>query len=38
MTFEEIRLLIPQYLSGQLTPSEQDLFETQLSQNAELRA
>jgi HEAT repeat protein len=38
MTFEEIRLLIPQYLSGQLTPSDQDLFETQLSQNAELRA
>jgi HEAT repeats len=38
MTFEEIRLLIPQYLSGQLTPSEQDLFETQLSQNTELRA
>jgi hypothetical protein len=38
MTFEEIRLLIPQYLSGQLTPSEQDLFETQLSQSAELRA
>lgn len=38
MTFEEIRLLIPQYLSGQLTSSEQDLFENQLSQNAELRA
>ena len=38
MTFEEIRLLIPQYLSGQLTPSEQDLFETQFSQSAELRA
>lgn len=38
MTFEEIRLLIPQYLSGQLTPSEQDLFETQLNQSAELRA
>ena len=37
MTFEEVRVLIPQYLSGQLTPSEQDLFETQLSQNAELR-
>ncbi len=38
MTFEEIRLLIPQYLSGQLTPSEEDLFEEQLSQSAELRA
>lgn len=38
MTFEEVRLLIPQYLSGQLTPSEQDLFEAQLSQNTELRA
>jgi hypothetical protein len=37
MTFEEIRLLIPQYLSGQLTPTEEDLFETQLSQSAELR-
>ncbi len=37
MTFEEIRLLIPQYLSGQLTPSEENLFEEQLSQNAELR-
>jgi hypothetical protein len=37
MTFEEIRLLIPQYLSGQLTPSEQDLFETRISQDAELR-
>ena len=38
MTFEEIRLLIPQYLSRQLTPSEEDLFETELTQNAELRA
>ena len=37
MTFEEIRLLIPQYLSGQLTPSEENLFEEQLSRSAELR-
>lgn len=38
MTSEEIRSLIPQYLSGQLTPSEKDLFEEQLSQNSELRS
>ena len=38
MTFEEIRSLIPQYLSGQLAPSEKDLFEEQLSQNSELRS
>lgn len=38
MTFEEIRLLIPQYLAGQLTPSEQGLFEAQLNESAELRA
>jgi hypothetical protein len=37
MTSEEIRLLIPQYLSGQLTRVEKDLFEEQLSTNAELR-
>jgi HEAT repeat protein len=37
MTFEEIRLLIPQYLSGQLTPAEKDIFEAQLSASPELR-
>ena len=37
MTFEEIRLLIPQYLSGQLTPAEKDIFEAQLNGSAELR-
>ena len=37
MTFEEIRSLIPPYLSGQLTPPEKDLFEEQLSQSSELR-
>jgi hypothetical protein len=37
MTFEELRLLIPQYLSDQLTPDEKALFEVQLSQSAPLR-
>ncbi len=37
MTFEEIRLLIPQYLSDQLTPEEKAQFEAQLSQSTELR-
>jgi len=37
MTPEEIRLLIPQYLAGKLTPMENVLFEGELSANAELR-
>jgi hypothetical protein len=37
MTFEEIRLLIPQYLSGQLTPAEEDIFKTELNAKPELR-
>ena len=37
MTFEEIRLLIPQYLSGHLTPAEKDSFEAQLGASPELR-
>jgi HEAT repeats len=37
MTSDEIRVLIPQYLAGQLTPSEKLLFEAQLDTNAELR-
>jgi hypothetical protein len=37
MTSEECRLLIPEYLSGQLTPAEKDLFEAQLETSAELR-
>jgi hypothetical protein len=37
MTFEECRLVIPEYLSGQLTPAEKELFEAQLETNAELR-
>jgi HEAT repeats len=37
MTSEEIRVLIPQYLSGQLPAAEKDLLEAQLSANAELR-
>lgn len=37
MTFEETCLLIPQYLSGQLSPAEKDIFETQLSASPELR-
>ncbi len=36
MTFEEIRLLIPQYLSGQLTPAEKGMFEAQLNASPEL--
>ena len=36
MTFEECRLLIPEYLSGQLTPAEKDSFEAQLETSAEL--
>jgi hypothetical protein len=37
MTSEECRLLIPQYLSGHLTPVEKGLFEAQLSTSADLR-
>jgi hypothetical protein len=37
MTSEECRLLIPQYLSGRLTPVEQGLFEAELSTSADLR-
>jgi hypothetical protein len=37
MTSEEIRILIPQYLSGQLTATEKEAFEEQLRQNADLR-
>jgi hypothetical protein len=37
MTSEEIRALIPQYLSGQLSPAEKNAFEAQLSSNSELR-
>lgn len=37
MTFEEIRLMIPQYLSGRLAPAEKDAFEAQLNASAELR-
>ena len=37
MTSEECRLLIPQYLSGQLTPAESVIFEEQLATRAELR-
>jgi hypothetical protein len=36
MTSEECRLLIPQYLSGQLTPVEKGLFEAQLTASADL--
>lgn len=37
MTLEECRLLIPQYLSGQLTPTGLQLFEDQLGTVEELR-
>ena len=37
MTFEDYRLLIPQYLSDRLTPAEKELFEAQLSASADLR-
>jgi hypothetical protein len=37
MTSEEIRVLIPQYLSGQLSPAEKNLFENLMDANAELR-
>jgi hypothetical protein len=37
MTSEECRLLIPQYLSGQLTPVEQGFFEAELNSSADLR-
>ena len=36
MTFEEIRLLIPQYLSGQLKPEERAIFEARLNASPEL--
>jgi len=37
MTLDEIRLLIPQYLSGQLTPEELSVFEAELHDRSELR-
>ena len=37
MTLEEIRLLIPQYLSGQLTPAEEHILKAQLNASPELR-
>ena len=37
MTPEEMSLLIPQYLSGQMTPAEKDAFEAELGTNAGLR-
>jgi hypothetical protein len=37
MTSEECRLLIPEYLSGQLAPAEKELFEAQLGTSSELR-
>jgi hypothetical protein len=37
MTPEEINLLVPQYLSGHLTPAESDVFEAELRANAALR-
>jgi hypothetical protein len=37
MTSDEYRLVIPQYLSGELTPEEQRAFEEQLAVSAELR-
>ena len=37
MTLEEISPLIPQYLSGQLTDAEKDMFEAQLNASPELR-
>ena len=37
MTLEECLLLIPQYLSGELTSAERSLFEEQLAVSAELR-
>ncbi len=38
MTPEEIRLLIPQYLAGQLTPAGKEMFEAQLAASPELQA
>jgi hypothetical protein len=37
MNFEEIQAMIPQYLSGELTPAKKELFEQQLNANANLR-
>jgi HEAT repeat protein len=37
MTFDEIRLLIPQYLSNQLEPAERAMFEEQLAASVQLR-
>lgn len=37
MTFDECRVLIPEYLSGRLTLAEKELFEAQLETSAELR-
>jgi hypothetical protein len=38
MTHEQCRLLIPQYLSGQLTPSETFFFESEVARSTELQA
>jgi hypothetical protein len=37
MTLEECRLLIPQFLAGQLTPAESELFTAELTNNSALR-
>src|SRR5579875_229749 len=37
MTFEQYRLLVPQYLAGELTPEQKSVFEEQLSTNFELQ-
>ncbi len=37
MSFDELRVLIPQYLAGQLTAAEKETFEDQLSKHAGLR-
>jgi hypothetical protein len=37
MTSEEIRMLVPQYLSEQLTPADKNAFEAQLNSSPELR-
>jgi hypothetical protein len=38
MTFDDFRVLIPEYLSNQLTPEDAELFEARLSSSPELRA
>ena len=37
MSFDELRLLIPQYLAGELTAAERETFEGELSKHANLR-